>query len=229
MKLKKLVLFAFVLIISFEFGSAQIGIRAKYNLNDFKESSKSLMDFFGRETVLDNGFGLGVDYWFRLKKRRIEFMPEVYYTMDRSTFDNDLITDVILNRIGFNFNTHVYPLDYGEDCNCPTFSKDGPSITKGFFFHLSPGIAYNLMKMSSTAGSVNDNNNINYKIGGGVGIDVGVNDMLTITPIYTYNYFSGGDWTFSNFPNGEKPIVIASSSSTQHQFTIRVGLRFDYR
>lgn len=208
--------------------NAQLGFRAKYNINDFKETSKALENFFGEETILDSGFGLGIDYWFRLEKRRVEFMPEVYYTMNKSTFNNDFITSVQLNRIGLNFNTHIYPLDFGEDCNCPTFSKDGPSISKGFFFHISPGVSYNLMNMTSTAGSVNDNNDISIKVGGGVGIDIGINDLLTITPIYTYNYFIAGDWTFTNFPNGEEPIVIVSSNSTQHQFGLRVGLRFDY-
>lgn len=207
---------------------AQVGVRAGYNANSFRDASEDLDPFFQEEALLRRGFHLGVDYWFRLKTRRVEFMPEVYFSTNHSSFVDEFITDMTLNRVGFNFNTQFYFLDFEEDCNCPTFSKQGPSVSKGFFFSLSPGVSYDMMKMSSTAGVVNANDHFNIKLGGGFGLDLGINDFLTLTPFYTYNYFIGADWTLTNYPGGTEPIITTNSSSGQHLFGMRVGLRFDY-
>ena len=85
------------------------------------------------------------------------------------------------------------------------------------------------MFMHSTAGSVNDNTSFGFNIGGGLGIDIGISDLLTITPMYSFNLFHRKRWRFVNFPNGEKPIIVSSSDNTQHKLTIRLGIRIDYR
>lgn len=154
-------------------------------------------------------------------------MPEVYFAYNNTSLDQDIFNSMTFSRIGFNFNTHLYPLDFEEDCDCPTFSKEGPGIQKGFFFHVSPGIAYDNFGMKTDVGDVNENSVINFKLGGGIGLDIGINDMVTITPIYTYNYFLGGDWQINSFPGGIEPFVKTNTKSVQHQFAIRVGLRFD--
>ena len=113
---------------------AQIGIRAKYDINKFKEADKALSSCFETDDIFSSGFELGVDYWFRLEKRRVEFMPEIYFAHSNTAITDDVFESMNLNRIGFNLNVHLYPLDFEEDCDCPTFSKEGPGIQKGFFF-----------------------------------------------------------------------------------------------
>jgi len=209
--------------------SCQYGIRTKYNVNTLTKADEGLDEFFNDEAIARRGFGIGLDYWFRLKNYRVEFMPELYYGMNTSDFESEFITSSTLSRFGFNFNTHFYLMDLEEDCDSPTFSKEGPNITKGLFFHISPGVSYDMLKMDSSSGQVNNNEHFNLKIGGGIGLDIGVSDLLTITPIYTYNYFFGGDWVLSNFPNGAEPILNFKSTQAQHQFALRVGIRLDYK
>ncbi len=207
----------------------QFGVRTNYNLNSFSKSSSDLKPFFKEDNLLKNGFEIGVDYWFRLKKRRIEFMPEIYFSQDHSGIDGDFITDISLTRFGFDFNTHIYPLDLEEDCDCPTFSKQGPSFIKGFFFHFAPGVSYDQMSMKSTAGDVNENDGINLKLGAGFGLDIGISDFFTISPMYTFSHYFGTDWTIENFPTMVEPIVTTSSKSSHHHFGLRLGFRLDYK
>ena len=219
----------FIIILGItQFGYSQVGIRAKYDANTFKETDKALSDCFETENIFASGFELGVDYWFRLEKRRIEFMPELYFANSKTDINTDVFESMSLNRIGFNFNVHLYPLDFEEDCNCPTFSKQGPGIQKGFFFHLSPGFGYEIYSMKTSVGDVNDGNVFTPKIGGGVGLDIGVNDFLTISPIYTYNYYFGNDWEVKALPSNKQPLIKSDTRSVQHQFAIRVGMRFNY-
>ena len=224
--MKKLLLTILISIIYLQV-QAQYGIRVKYDRNSFQDVNSDLESFFEAEDFYQTGFEVGLDYWFRLKTRRVEFMPEVYFAHSSTDLNQDIFNSANLTRVGFNFNAHVYPLDFEEDCDCPTFSKEGPGIQKGFFFHLSPGIAYDLHTMKTDIGDVNESSLLNFKIGGGVGIDIGLTDLLTITPIYTYNIFFGGDWELNTFPENIDGLVSTNSNSVQHQFGLRIGLRLD--
>lgn len=223
----KRIVFTFLVVLFYFHTNAQYGIRVKYDSNTYKDLNSDIDDFFNADNIYNSGYEIGIDYWFRLKKRRIEFMPEIYFSQSSTKLDEDIFNTVNLTRVGFNFNTHFYPLDFEEDCDCPTFSKDGPGIQKGFFFHLSPGVSYDAYGMKTDIGDVNENSLLTVKLGGGVGIDVGINEMLTITPIYTYNYFIGGDWELNTFPGNIDALVKTNTKSVQHQFAIRVGLRLD--
>jgi len=226
MSMKRIVI-TFLVLLFYIHASAQFGVRAKYDRNTFKDLNSDIEDFFEVENVYQSGYELGVDYWFRLKTRRIEFMPEVYFAQSSTKLDQDIFNSINLTRIGFNFNTHFYLLDFEEDCDCPTFSKEGPGIQKGFFFHISPGLSYDAYGMKTDVGDVNENNLLAVKLGGGVGIDIGINDLLTISPIYTYNYFMGNDWELNTFPGFIDALITTNTNSVQHQFAIRIGLRLD--
>ena len=205
---------------------SQIGVRIKYNNNaNFDGISSNVGNFFYDTKLYDHGYELGLDYWLRLKDYRIEFLPEIYGAYSSTAIadtENDVAT---MLRVGFNFNTHFYVLDFKEDCDCPTFSKEGPGINKGFFLHLSPGIMYETLQMDISGQSANEANYLHFKLGGGVGLDLGISDFLTITPIYTLNFVTGGDWVFDTFSNGARPLFTENTSGIFHQFALRAGFR----
>ncbi|MBK9736592.1 MAG: hypothetical protein IPO92_17180 [Saprospiraceae bacterium] len=123
----------FITIISV---SAQYGVRLAYNNNTYSnwENAVNLRSNTNKK-LLSTGYQIGVDYWFKLKKRRIEFMPEIFYSQSKTNYDGTGTLEVIkANAIGFNFHTQIYALDLEGDCDCPTFSKEGASINKGLFF-----------------------------------------------------------------------------------------------
>ncbi|MEM1221080.1 MAG: hypothetical protein AAGH79_19320, partial [Bacteroidota bacterium] len=152
--------------------SAQFGVAtfANFQSNDWTfpvdDNSPSLLNEIGGEVA--------VHYWFRLPKKRVEFQPTLYFG---STSGNGF--DGGMKEFGFQFKTNIYLFDFGTDCNCPTFGKQGPSLQKGFFVQLSPGYAIYDLEIPTA----NLENTSGFTFGGGVGIDFGLSNLLTITPI----------------------------------------------
>ena len=147
------------------------------------------------------GWQLGVDYWFRLKKRRIEFAPELSYSRFQRNFD---LYKLEHSEVSVHFNTDIYVFDLASDCNCPTFSKDGNFFSKGFFIELAPGAIMASNKLSKDdplfdSGLVDGNE---FAFGGylGAGLDLGFSDLFTITPLFRIHYYPDLNWDFDLSP-----------------------------
>jgi len=211
---------------------SQFGARVKYNLNTLSGFDEYIEDNTtgNNDKIFASTIGVGLDYWFRLKNYRIEFLPEVHMGLKSSTSfeDNGAITD--FSYFGFNFNTQIYLFDLKGDCDCPTFSKQGPTLSKGFFINLSPGILYNTKQISTELVDPSlKNDQLNFKIGLGIGYDIGISDLFTITPMINYNLAPG--LLFGELQNvgdiSPTPPIIESGLS-QLQFQLRFGFRPDY-
>ncbi len=183
---------------------AQIAISGRFVSNSVSIPG----GFSGEETTFTSGgFEAGVGYWFRLQEKRLEFTPEISY--GASSFDQFDIT-----TIGFNWNALIYPLDFHSDCNaCPTFSKEGGLIKKGFYWLVSPGLIFANSDFDSTLES---ESNLTYRIGLGAGLDIGVTNLLTVSPFAMYN-ITGNAIDFQ----GE------SSGINQVHVGVRLTLRYD--
>ena len=179
---------------------------------------------------LSDGIHFGVDYWFRLKKHRVEFVPELSITRFTRIWEKETINDQITsNFIGFHFNTNFYVFDLKGDCNCPTFSKDGHDMAKGFFIQLAPGINYifNTYKEDSNTQKASD---IAPSVGIGIGIDFGLSDFLTITPMVKYQRYFNVEWEGLNeYFDTDQPIDAGLNTNHIDQIFagVRIGLRFD--
>ena len=229
--IKKSILF--ILFISLSVTAfSQFGARVKYNLNTLSDFD-SYIDANtngNNDKIFASNIGVGLDYWFRLKKYRIEFLPEAHMGLkSSSTFDNKS-TNTDFSYFGVNFNTQIYLFDLEGDCDCPTFSKQGPSLSKGIFFNVSPGVLYSTKEIANeVVDPTIKSNQLNFKIGLGIGYDIGISDLFTITPMFNYNLVPG--LSFNELQNigsiPTKPPVI-DSSLNQLQFQLRFGFRPDY-
>ena len=193
--------------------SAQFGVTSFYNFNEVRTR-----DFPGitmtHDEVLDydNSQEVAVHYWFRLAKQRVEFQPTVYYA--RQLSDGPLAA----NEFGLQFKTNVYLFDLGTDCNCPTFGKQGPQVQKGLFLQLSPGVAFHQFE--------GQDRSTLFTVGGGVGIDFGISNLLTLTPIAAVRY------GVSNLPTGlvftdENNVVLEDVKT--NLLTFQLGLQATFR
>lgn len=221
----------FITILLFSLAaSGQFGLRMKYNSNNFSDWENALENRFDTEGKLYSpGYEVGLDYWFKLKKRRIEFMPEVSYAFAATKYNNAQLLDTKFTSFNFNFHTQIYALDLEGDCNCPTFSKQGPSINKGLFFHFTPGVSYYNATTTSQQlidPALEDANGVAFKAGIGMGMDIGLSDLLTITPIISYYFNMGMNW--ENLAVTGTQLTDVSASPRQLQFTLRLGFRPDY-
>ena len=128
--MKKLII-TLITIISTTCLYAQIGINGGFRQN----GTTDWQYFTNKDDFLNSGYKVGLDYWFRLKKVRVEFTPEVNFSQFKDEYSTsiDQQFDFKSNIYGFHFNTNIYPLNFKDDCNCPTFQKDGQIIIQGDF------------------------------------------------------------------------------------------------
>jgi len=151
--------------------------------------------------------GVGVDYWFRLKNYRLEFLPAVHFQY--------------WSVIDFVPSVQFYPLDFFNDCSCPTFSKQGEFLKKGLFINITPGVA--LSRLSSKQTSINAVNETILFGRAGVGLDIGLSNLLTISPSVSYQVSQRLDWS---------DLFVTTTSNTLNIYSgvfvsLRVGMRLD--
>lgn len=227
MKIKSMKAFFFVCIfLMTTLVHAQIGVRVGYGSTSFTnwEGFAYRRIDVTQASFLNSGLNFGIDYWFRLKKRRIEFMPEVGYTQ----FTSSTVDGIKYSLSGINtyFNIHVYPLDLAEDCDCPTFSKQGNTIKKGFFVHVAPLFRYYLQEAAGA--KTLSGNTAGFGFRAGAGIDIGISDFFTLTPMVAYESVASAAWkdlgTFDVLPSSNPDI---SSSGTGLYGLIRMGFRLN--
>lgn len=220
-----------VLLFTVSHASAQFGVRAKYNINTFSDWDKFLDENTtgNIDKIFPSNIEIGVDYWFRLKNLRIEFMPEVAMGLKTSSTYSNVGAETNFSYFAFNMNTQIYAFDLKGDCDCPTFSKQGPSLNKGFFFNIAPGLLYNTKELSlETSDPSFKSNQVNLRIGIGAGFDIGISDLFTITPSVMYNITPGV--AFDDLSNIQSVAVDESITSglNQIQIQLRFGFRPDY-
>ncbi len=234
----RLMLLIFLSCISF-LASGQFGLSIKYDNNglttwnnEYTEGQIKESEWFGSEITV------GLDYWFRVKDKRIEFFPEIAYSLKSEVTSADGLDPFSLerSRFGFGINTHFYVLDFGGDCNCPTFSKQGDLIQKGFFLMVNPGIDFNQYKLNGGTENteVSKHSDIAFRMGLGAGLDIGINDLLTITPFVVMNYYpSLNPESVTALRSALCPfcdlVPTENTRNTQLQIGLRVGFRPDYK
>ena len=167
--------------------------------------------------------GLGVDYWFRLKNYRLEFLPAVHFQYGHERLDLDQNIEGVLNWSVIDFvpSVQFYPLDFFNDCSCPTFSKQGEFLKKGLFINITPGVA--LSRLSSKQTSINAVNETILFGRAGVGLDIGLSNLLTISPSVSYQVSQRLDWS---------DLFVTTTSNTLNIYSgvfvnLRVGMRLD--
>ena len=204
--------------------AGQWGVRVGYNLNQTSSWDEFFSTIEGsNQSVFDNSISLEVDYWLRLPNQRIEFYPYISYHRASSNLAISE-TSLSLRQIGAGLKTHIYLLDLIDDCDCPTFSKQGGLFKKGFFLLGGIGVDF------SEKGVANEgfrDGNIDFRGTIGLGLDLGVNDLVTISPFIAFNRYFDVSWHELGNSFGQ-PGVDVSSHLNQLQLGVRIGFRADY-
>lgn len=174
------------------------------------------------------GYSVGLDYQFRLKKVRIEFAPELNYAHWSTPETSELETQS--NWYSFFFNVRIYPFDLKGDCNCPTFSKRGNTFQKGLFVSLSPGITQMNYNIPRGWGGVSfDMKDQSWAPNAALilGLDLGISELLTVTPHAGWRYFPQADWPSLATVAAQSGYLNVDSEGPLHQF--HAGLRLGWR
>ncbi|WP_235295681.1 hypothetical protein [Portibacter marinus] len=200
---------------------SQLGIHSRYQ----RINAELWNMWTNEEQLFTNGYEIGLDYWFRLKNYRIEFLPEIYAfrsttSSERSTFR--------FSSLGLAANAHFYILDFIGDCDCPTFSKDGNLFTKGFYLSIAPLLEYQNKQVISGDPMIADFQNFGYGATIGAGVDFGVNDLITITPYVRFKFLPGSKWDTLALERAVAGQDETVTSLSFFQFGLRLGFRPDY-
>ena len=172
-------------------------------------------------------------YWWRPKNLRIEFLPEVGYRRNFGSIPNTPVTSMT-HSIDLNANTNIYVFDLAGDCDCPTFSKQGNILTKGFFVEVSPGLSFRSYNIESSRNgelqeSIEKSTGILGKIGLGAGLDIGVSDLVTLTPWIQHAWHFGANWENLSQWSPTQQVALEKSDLSYMRFGLRVGFRPDYK
>ena len=196
--------------------SGQVGITGFYNFND----ARAVGEFANPENnqiAYDHGPEVALNYWFRLPTKRVEFQPTLYYARSGSQTN--------WREAGFQFKTNLYLFDFGTDCDCPTFGKQGPQLEKGFFLQLSPGVARHWV----TTPGVAEEGKTAITLGAGIGLDFGVSNLLTLTPIASLRHSITDFVDFDFTDENNNPVGNGGGQLTTFQLGIQATFRLDKR
>ncbi len=150
--------------------SAQLGVQLQYRLPLSIAESSILA-----APLVQSGWSAGVIYSFRKSGIRIEWVPGLHFM--QTTAESAASVDLAGSGIQATLDFRIYPMDLYGDCLCPTFSRKGQVIQKGFFFEAGAGGYY----LSQETG-IGSQGGGNFLARVGAGLDIGLSRRLTITP-----------------------------------------------
>lgn len=150
--------------------NGQLGAQFQYRLPLSLAESADLAD-----PLIQSGWSAGVVYSFRQQGIRIEWLPGIHFIQTKA----DLVSGGTETGTGAQatFDFRAYPMDLYGDCMCPTFSRKGQVLQKGFFLEAGVGGYYldqSIVQESDAGGS--------FLARVGAGVDIGLSRRLTITP-----------------------------------------------
>lgn len=205
-------------------GYAQIGFRLSYEHASYDDWAS----VSGKSDLLSKQYSVGVEYWYRLKNVRVEFFPELYLLSSKDQINDAEKFDYSIIAPGLSAKTHFYIMDFYGDCDCPTFSKQGNFLTKGFYLALAPGVQSDFRQLSKPDEELDmQSMNIHFKLNLGAGLDIGIMDSWTISPFIFYNITPIENWKgFSSFHD---PAGVNNTDDKSIQRAIQSGIRLHYR
>jgi hypothetical protein len=212
--------------------SAQFGVNATYNLNNAPLWTIKDLSNNNTTTLPGSGLGVGIDYWVPLKGARIELLPELNF----AKYDANAVDLGALHSEFYSFflKANLYLLDFKGDCHCPTFSKSGKAVSKGFYLQVAPGISYLKSNIAMLNGVRLYARTLVPSISLSGGLDIGISDLLTITPFGGVRIFPSANWqgleeSLRLDPSLGSRSVKNVSNLTQIFAGVRLGFRLDKR
>ncbi|MEM1123283.1 MAG: hypothetical protein AAGJ18_22775 [Bacteroidota bacterium] len=169
----------------------QGGIGGGYFFQNLPNWEKAIMSTNIQEELLNEGFAQTLDLKIaNFENYRIEFYLTGKAKQARQDW-NDL--SFSFNQYGIGLQTKFYPLSLEADCDCPTFSREAGILEKGLFLQVTPGVSFFNGKATATE-VVSEGSDTNFSLGLGIGVDIGLSDQITISPLATFNRHFGVTW-----------------------------------
>ncbi len=215
--------------------TAQVGVTGSYFTQRIPEWETAIVGNNSNNRILEKGYSVGVDFFMKpLEEWRLELYPEIVVSNSSTELGGiDDIETLDLKTAGFNLNMNIYILNFKSDCDCPTFSKQESFFEKGLFLQLSPGFHYidAAYEIDNTFGVRKSTANVWVpKLGIGLGLDIGLTDFITITPIVKYNRFLNASWdgllAIADDPSNSADLGSETSHINRFSAGLHIGIRW---
>lgn len=205
------------------FAQLQGGTTGLYFIQTIPEWESAIFGLRSNERLLNNGYGGAIDFKVAgFENYRVQFHLHAQSNRFSSTVDS---RNFKLEQNVLSLSSKIFLLSLEADCDCPTFSRDAGLLEKGFFVEIIPGFS-NFQAEASEETIISEDNGWSFKLGIGMGLEVGLNDYVTISPFVRFNRYFNLEWgglqeDIAAFDNTDP--LEGSDSSPVNQFT--AGLR----
>ncbi len=137
-----------------------------------------------------------LSYRFRLRPVRIEFSPGIRFSNQVFRLSPNETRPLATRAMAVEWPVLVYPFDLGSDCDCPTFSKQGPTLEKGLFLAIVPIGQWQQYRPPEGA-RLPKGEQILPALALRAGLDIGLSDAWTLTLQGGVCWFD--TWRWDNF------------------------------
>lgn len=169
----------------------EAGITAGYFFQSIPEWETAAFGTRTNDRLLKSGLAQEIDLKIAgFENYRVEFHLNGGFNNSKTTKE---LRSYKLQQIDIGISTKIYLLSLEADCDCPTFSRDAGILEKGFFVELSPAISAFKGKIEDQA-IVSEDTGLSFKMGVGIGLEIGITDFITISPIVKYNRYFNVEW-----------------------------------
>lgn len=187
-----------LMLISFSFfatstlsAQLQAGLSGNYFLQSVPEWEAAAFGARSNERLLNKGYGAEIDFKVAgFENYRVQFHINGQRNQFRSSLDTRKFK---LDQNVFSLTSKIFLLSLEADCDCPTFSRDAGIVKKGFFVEVSPGISTFKASVSDDA-LISEDTGVSFKFGVGMGLEIGFNDFVTISPFVRFNRYFNMEW-----------------------------------
>lgn len=230
--MRQIVLIVFI-VLGFQLTQAQFGVRMKYGSLS-PESLPVMIELYEWPDQRSlTAFEIGLEYWWKPMERRLEIMPELAYGWHETlqAVSTAAFSSASSYSASVLVNVRAYPMDFNSDCDCPTFSKDGNFFTKGFYVELGPGIHYTKHEGINPQMPLIDqsSSNTSWRVHAGVGLDIGLSNLITLNPFFSYNWIGKDDRVQIASRVDPTADPIYEAGATASFVGLRVAFRPDYK
>ncbi len=206
--------------------SAQLqgGLSGNYFLQSIPEWESAIFGNRSNERLLNKGYGAELDFKVAgFENYRVQFHINAQRNQFRSDWGNRALK---LDQNVLSLTSKIFILSLEADCDCPTFSRDAGILEKGFFVEISPGISTFNGKIEDDF-IISEDKGTAFKLGIGMGLEIGFNDYVTISPFVRFNRYFNMEWEglqtdIAGIDNVPDPIE-GSDTTPLNQFS--AGLR----
>lgn len=202
--IKSFILVVSLIVFSVFSGKSQAGLELLVSQQRFPSWNDQINEFgAGQYHFMRFSYGAGLNYWFGMKKYRIEYTPGIYFMYSDHRSQKGTEQSIYYkNTAGLELDLNIYPLDIrklSHETDCPRFSGKSDFVTRNLFLQISPGLTGSYM-------NINNKEIKHYDLAGkidiGIGIDLKIAGRLYVSPILKYGFTFRNNWKgFSEYHN----------------------------